>query len=457
MLTDVVLPEISENVTNGDVVKLLVAIGDTVAENDPLLELETDKAVFEVPSTASGVVTEIMVNEGDEVSIGQPLVKIDSEASAAPAKTAPQEAAVESKPEPEPKAEPKAAAPAKAAEPEASSPSPEAPKAPPSEAPAPPPASARPQPEPAAAPATGPAPASPTVRRLARELGIDIHRVSGTGPGGRISDEDLHAYAKSIIARANTAPSDGTTAIASARPLPDFSRYGEIIREPMSKIRAVTAANMASAWNTVPAVTQNDVADITDLEVFRKRYGKRVEAAGGKLTMTAILLKVSAAALKAFPQFNASIDVANNEVVLKQYYHVAVAVDTPHGLLVPVLRDVDRKSITELAVELADIAARARERKLKPDEMEGGNFTISNLGGIGGTSFSPIVNTPEVAILGVSRGTMQPKYMDGAFVPRMMMPLSLSYDHRLIDGAAAARFTRWIAEALEQPMLMAMG
>jgi pyruvate dehydrogenase E2 component (dihydrolipoamide acetyltransferase) len=243
---------------------------------------------------------------------------------------------------------------------------------------------------------------------------------------------------------------------AAARELPDFSRFGEVEREPMSKIRRVTARNMAAAWNTVPHVTQNDVADVTELEAARKRYGKKAEAAGGKLTMTAILLKVCASALRAFPDFNASIDAAADEIVYKKYVNIGVAVDTDRGLLVPVIRDVDKKNIIALAVELNDVAEKARSKKVTPDMLEGGNFTVSNLGGIGGTSFSPIVYHPEVAILGVSRATKRPVWRDEGFVPRLMLPLSLSYDHRLIDGAAAARFARWVAEALENPILLAL-
>ena len=242
----------------------------------------------------------------------------------------------------------------------------------------------------------------------------------------------------------------------AARALPDFARYGDVERTPMSKVRALTAQQMAYAWNSVAHVTQHDDADITVLEAARKKHAPGVEAAGGKLTMTSILVKVCAAALKRFPDFNASIDVGKSEIVHKKYYNIGIAVDTERGLLVPVLRNVDRKNLVALSIEVTHLAEKARTKRIMPDDMEGGNFTISNLGGIGGTSFTPIVNAPEVAILGVSRSTMKPVYANGSFEPRLMLPLSLSYDHRLIDGAAAARFLRWVCEALEDPILLAL-
>jgi len=245
-------------------------------------------------------------------------------------------------------------------------------------------------------------------------------------------------------------------ATTSARALPDFARYGDFERTPMSKVRSLTAQNLAYAWNSVPHVTQHDDADITALEAARKKHAASVEAAGGKLTMTSILVKVCAVALKRFPDFNASVDAARGEIVHKKYYNVGIAVDTERGLLVPVLRNVDRKNLVALSVEVTQLAEKARTKRIMPDDMEGGNFTISNLGGIGGTSFTPIVNAPEVAILGVSRSTMKPVFSNGTFEPRLILPLSLSYDHRLIDGAAAARFLRWVCEALEDPILLAL-
>ena len=291
------------------------------------------------------------------------------------------------------------------------------------------------------------------MRRFAREVGVDIATVSGTGPGGRISIDDVKAEVARRMARPATAAGG-----APAAELPDFSRWGSVRREPMSKIRRLTAEQMSRAWLTAPQVTHDDLADVTDLEALRQRFKGRVEAAGGKLTVTAILVKVAASALKVFPNLNASIDADAGEVVFKDYVNIGVAVDTEHGLLVPVIRNADRKNITGIAVELDDLAARARARKLKPDEMQGGTFSISNLGGIGGTGFSPIVNWPEVAILGVSRGRLRPEWNDelSSFEPRLMLPLSLSYDHRLVDGAEAARFVRWVVEALEEPLLLAL-
>jgi pyruvate dehydrogenase E2 component (dihydrolipoamide acetyltransferase) len=299
-----------------------------------------------------------------------------------------------------------------------------------------------------------PIPAAPHVRRLARELGVDIYQVNGTGPGGRISEEDVKTFTKAAIvsmAEAVSVPSRIAEPV-----LPDFSKWGKVEHVSMRGVRRKTAEHLAQAWNTIPHVTQHDKADITHLEQLRTRFAARTEQAGGKMTVTAVALKVCASALKVFPQFNASINMAKEEVVYKQYVNIGVAVDTDRGLLVPVLRNVDRKNITELAAELTQLSKKARDKKLTPEEMEGGTFTITNLGGIGGTSFTPIVNYPEVAILGMSRSRTEPAWINGSFEPRLMLPLSLSYDHRLIDGADAARFLRWVVEALEQPFLLSV-
>jgi pyruvate dehydrogenase E2 component (dihydrolipoamide acetyltransferase) len=435
MIEEIPLPEISEGVETGDVTKVLVSVGDAVEVDQPLVELETEKAVFEVPSTVAGKVAEVMVSEGDTVKVGQTLVKVDTGAAVAestadePPADEPVEKAdtaatpvVEPVAEPQPKTEPAAPAPASTSAK--------------TERDAPPPA------------------AAPSVRRLARELGIDIYRVKGSGKGGKISADDVKLYAKSVITSAASGAPAGPG--GGAKPLPDFSKYGEIERKPMSKVRRLTAENLSASWATVPQVTQYDKADVTDVEAARRRYAQRAKEAGGKLTMTAILLKACAGALKQFPDFNASVDMAAAEIVYKRYINIGVAVDTERGLLVPVIRDVDCKSIIDLSVELTQISEKARNKKIMPNEMEGGNFTISNLGGIGGTYFSPIVYAPEVAILGVSRAELRPKRMGGKFSPRLMLPLSLSYDHRVIDGALAARFTRWVAEALEDPVLLAL-
>jgi pyruvate dehydrogenase E2 component (dihydrolipoamide acetyltransferase) len=296
-------------------------------------------------------------------------------------------------------------------------------------------------------------PAGPAVRALAREIGVDITEVKGSGLRGRITPKDVKEHARLRAQEYEKGVVGGR--MVSAVPLPDFAKWGSVERKPMTGVRRKTAEHMAQAW-TIPHVTNNDRADITALEQLRKTYTRRAEAAGGKLTMTAIALKIVASALKQFPQFAASIDLAKEEVVYKSYAHIGVAVDTERGLLVPVIRDVDKKNIIELSVELQQIAQKARDRKLKAEEMEGGVFTITNLGGIGGTSFTPIINAPEVAILGMMRSAVEPVYVDGKFEPRLMLPLSLSYDHRLIDGADAARFLRWLCEAFEQPFLLSL-
>jgi pyruvate dehydrogenase E2 component (dihydrolipoamide acetyltransferase) len=295
-------------------------------------------------------------------------------------------------------------------------------------------------------------PAAPTVRRFAREIGVDLTRVKGSGPGGRIGKDDVKAFASRALSEAGGAPG---LHLSSAE-LPDLARFGPVRREPMSKIRRLTAENLSRAWLTAPQVTNHEKADITDLEAFRKAAKDRVASDGGKLTMTAILVKIVASSLKMHPTLNAAIDMAANEIVFRDSFNIGIAVDTDRGLLVPVVKDADRKNLTQLAIEIDDLAVRARNKKLAPDEMQGGTFSISNLGGIGGTGFSPIVNWPEVAILGVSRGRIEPEWHEDSFRPRLMLPLSLSYDHRLVDGADAARFLARVKSSLEQPMLMAM-
>lgn len=419
------LPELGENITAATIVGVLVSVGDQIKPGQPVLELETDKAVIEVPSDVGGVVTAVHVKAGQQIGIGQVLLTLEpvGTAEAAPASQA---AAAQ----PAAPAAPTAATSAAPAQVAAAAPEP-----------------VPPAPTPELAGRGEPAPAAPSVRRFARELGVEVADVAGSGPAGRVTMEDVKAHVRA------GAGSRGPAAPAAA-PLPDFSKWGPVQREKMSSVRRATARNMAQSWPTIPMVTQFDKADITELEQLRSQYGKRAEAAGGKLTPTAIILKVVAAALKRFPQFNASIDLANEEIVFKQYVHIGVAVDTDRGLLVPVLRDVDQKNLIQLAVELGQIAQKARDRKLTLEEMQGGCFTISNLGGIGGTGFTPLVNGPEVAILGVSRGSTEPVWIDGQWQPRLMLPLSLTYDHRLIDGADGARFLRWVCEALEKPFLL---
>jgi pyruvate dehydrogenase E2 component (dihydrolipoamide acetyltransferase) len=474
MSTDFKLPELGENVTAGDVVRVLVSAGDTIAKDQPLLELETDKATIEVPSSVSGTVKEIKIKKGERVKVGQVVLTVDDGATAGNGKGPKPASAAADTPKPQPTGAP-----------EDGGLSQEAPEAGPTTAatpPASPQAEAAPEPKPkrgevvdisraarsAPAPAPAPvesapagpvAPAAPSVRRLARELGVDIQRVSGSGPAGRISADDVQAFVRNVMS------GGGGSAGAAAAPLPDFSgaaklpdfeKWGEIERKPMSNIRRKTAEHLSHAWNTIPHVTQHDKADITSLEALRKQYGPEAEKAGGKLTMTVIALKIVAAALRKFPQFNASLDSSRNELVYKKFVNVGVAADTERGLLVPVLRDVDRKGVLQLAAELGAASEKARAGKLSLDDMQGAGFTITNLGGIGGTSFTPIVNWPEVAILGISRGAHEPVYVNGQFEPRLMLPLSLSYDHRVIDGADAARFLRWVVEAFEQPFVMAL-
>ncbi|MGH9581214.1 MAG: 2-oxo acid dehydrogenase subunit E2, partial [Terriglobales bacterium] len=431
------LPELGENITSGELVKILVAVGDTIQKDQAVVELETEKAAIEVPSAVAGTVKKIHVKLGQMVKVGQVLLTVDEAGGVKVVKKEKPAAALPKTPPREKKAK---TAPPKTPQPEAAM-----------EEPAPAEERVEPAPGHEAPAARRIVPAAPSVRRLAREVGVDISVVDGTGPRGRITPEDVKAHAKEIILGRAAAP---TPAGVAAEPLPDFSRWGPIERQAMRSIRRATAHHLAHAWTTIPHVTQNDKADITRLEELRAKHGKRVEEAGGKLTVTAIALKVVAAALKMFPQFAASVDMAREEVIVKHYCHVGVAVDTDRGLLVPVVRDADKKNILQLSVELSQLAEKARNRKLAPEEMQGGVFTITNLGGIGGTSFTPIVNSPEVAILGLSRGAREPVFLDGMFQARLLLPLSLSYDHRLIDGADAARFLRWVAQTLEQPFLL---
>jgi len=425
------LPDLGENIVAGTVVSVPVEKGAHVEKDATVLEIETDKAVLDVPAPVSGTVLKIMVKTGDTVSPGTPVMIFSTLVPASDALPA---------------------SPATAAEPE--------PVAPPM--PAPPPklaAPAAPAPFPAAPEKQSHVAAAPSVRRIAREIGVDITQVPGTGPGGRVTMSDVknfsrqkHAERVQLETQLAERPVAGGGFVQ--KPLPDFGKWGEIDRQSMNNVRRVTAEHLSYAWYA-PHVTQFDKVDITELEVMRKKYAPRAEAAGGKLTITAILLKFVASALKAFPQFNASIDMDNHEIIYKKYYHIGVAVDTPRGLLVPVIRDVDRKNVIQLSVELKEMSERARNRKTTMDELQGGTFSITNLGGIGGTAFTPIINSPEVAILGVSRGGFEPRWnkATGQFEPRLMLPLSLSYDHRIIDGADAARFVRWLAEALENPFL----
>jgi pyruvate dehydrogenase E2 component (dihydrolipoamide acetyltransferase) len=449
------LPELGEGIESGDVVNILVAAGDRVVQDQTLLELETDKAVIEVPAPVNGIVQTMHVQAGDKANVGQLIVTFETEVDAGTASAA-------DAPEPEPESEPEP-------EPESASPAVQTHAAPaaqtaPAEAPRAVSRNAAPISEPAEAPAPErpqrlPAAASPSVRRLAREVGVDVNEVRGSGPGGRISIDDVKMHARRLLTDTGGGyhtTAGGRAADSGAVTLPDFSRWGDVEQQAMTSVRRATAVHMAQAWSTIPHVTQHASADITALEQLRQRYSARAEAAGGRLTITAIALKVVTAALKLFPQFNASIDMARQEVIYKHYYHIGVAVDTDRGLLVPVIRDVDQKSLIDLAVELNELAEKARDRKTTMAEMQGGTFTVTNLGGIGGSHFTPVINAPEVAILGLARSGIEAVYIDGKFEPRLMLPLSLSYDHRLIDGADGARFIRWVVEAFEQPFLLTL-
>ena len=502
MPTEFKIPELGENVTAGDVVRVLVKAGDTLEKDQPVLELETDKATIEVPSTVSGTVSEIKVKQGDKVEVGQVVLTVGD--AAGDAKSAEPEKAADAKkgaakpsapqqpPEDKREAAPTAAeaerAPKeKAADKGAKKAAPQPEGAPEegglsqtvtagrdeerqAEEDAHPPQRPRgevvdisrgaraAQPAAEQEPSRMPAPpAAPSVRRLARELGVDINLVPGTGPQGRISAEDVQGYVRSALSGGGA-----RAAAPAAAPLPDFTKWGDLERQPMSNIRRKTSEHLSQAWTTIPHVTQHDRADITVVEGLRKRYAPQAERAGGKLTMTAIALKIIAGAVQRFPQFNSSLDPARNEIIVKKSIHVGVAADTPRGLLVPVIRDVDRKGILELARELAQLSEKARGGKLGLEDMQGAGFTITNLGGIGGTSFTPIVNWPEVAILGISRASWEPVWHpasvedEGEFRPRLLLPLSLSYDHRVIDGADAARFLRWVCDAFEQPFVLAL-
>jgi pyruvate dehydrogenase E2 component (dihydrolipoamide acetyltransferase) len=427
------------------VIEILVAVGDTVAKDQGLVTLESDKATMEVPAPFAGVVRSIKVKLGDSVSMGSVVAEIEPAdgAAAAPAAEAP-----------------KAAAPAPVAAAPAPAPAAEAPKP---AAPAPAPAAVASAPMGAGLPPVrfeaeavlpGKVPyASPAVRLFARELGVDLARVAGSARGGRISREDVQQFVKSALA--GGAGAGGAPAASAGGgglnllpwPKVDFAKFGEVEVRELSRIKKISGANLARNWAMIPHVTQHDDADITDLEALRVALNKEHEKAGVKLTMLVFMMKAAAAALKKYPEFNSSLDVDGNQV-LKKYFHIGFAADTPNGLVVPVVRDVDRKGVLELAQETSELAKKARDGKLGPADMSGGCFSISSLGGIGGTKFTPIVNAPEVAILGVSKSAIRPVWDGTQFAPRLLLPLSLSYDHRVIDGAAAARFTAHLAQLL---------
>jgi len=457
------LPSLGENIESGDVVRVAVKAGDSLSDGQTVIELETDKAVIEVPSTVTGVVKEVKVKQGQKLKVNDVIVTLEAGAGGTARAAEPSAAPAPSKQSIDAEEHTSTSIARETYQAARKSEGKTEQQAFPPDAPG---AVARDYVPAQMVKDAGhehrpPAPASPGVRRLARELGVDIYNVKGTAAGGRINESDVKQFAKAIVTGSATADGSHTVRVAPgisrvAPKLPDFSKWGPVESVALRAVRRKTADHLSQAWNTIPHVTQHDKADVTELEDLRKRFAAKAEMAGGKMTMTAIALKVVASALKTFPQFNASIDMANESVIYKRYIHIGVAVDTDRGLLVPVLRNVDQKNIIEIASELSALSKKAKDRKLTVEEMEGGTFTITNLGGIGGTSFTPIVNHPEVAILGMSRSRIEPVWVNDKFEPRTMLPLSLSYDHRLIDGADAARFARWIVEALEQPFLLSV-
>ncbi|MEQ1868810.1 MAG: 2-oxo acid dehydrogenase subunit E2 [Vicinamibacterales bacterium] len=457
MPTDFTLPELGEQIAGGDVLRVMVKAGDTLAKDQAVLELETDKATIEVPSSVAGVIAAIKVKAGEKVKVGQVILTVeDGTAAGAPIPASASTPVKASAPVSAPastKAEPPVPAASKQKEDDDTRPITASASALSGKV-VDPNRSARPAAG-SASSALPPAPASPSVRRMARELGVDINTVSGSGPDGRISVDDVKTHTKRLVTAA-TAGVPSVGAVGEA--LPDFSRWGDVERKEMKGVRRKTAERLSMAWATIPLVTQQEYADITALEEVRRKYQKQAEAAGGLLTVTAVAVKILATALKQFPQFNSSVDLAANEIIYKKFVNVGVAVDTDRGLIVPVIRNADQKNLMQIAIELTQLSEKARSRKISLDEMQGGCISVSNLGGIGGSFFTPLVNPPEVAILGISRGKIQPVWDKdtNSFVPRQLLPLSLSYDHRVIDGADGIRFLRWVVEAFEQPFVLAL-
>jgi pyruvate dehydrogenase E2 component (dihydrolipoamide acetyltransferase) len=437
---DIRVPDIGD-FENVPVIEIAVSPGDNVIAEDPLVTLESDKATMDVPSPTAGVVKEMKVNVGDTVSQGSLILTL--EVNDAPVAEAPPEPAPR---EPEPVATP-SEAPAPAQTP------PPAPAAPPTRAPAPPAARPSPtasMPSPAGAAPRTPSHATPSVRHFARELGVDLSRVRGTGRKGRIVRDDVTQFVKGALGAGAGAGAGAGETGAGIPPIPavDFAKFGDIELQPLSRIKKISGAHLHRAWLNVPHVTHHEEADVTEMEAFRQSLKEEAARQGVRVTALSFIMKGVCAALREFPTVNASIAADGESLVMKKYFHIGVAVDTPNGLVVPVIRDVDTKGIMELGAELAELSGRAREGKLKPDEMQGGCMSISSLGGIGGTGFTPIVNAPEVAILGVTRARMTPVWNGETFEPRLMLPLDLSYDHRVIDGAEAARFMSFLAGVL---------
>ncbi|MFJ1468701.1 dihydrolipoyllysine-residue acetyltransferase [Massilia orientalis] len=432
-IVEVKVPDIGD-FKEVEIIELMVKPGDTIKVDQSLITVESDKASMEIPSSHAGVVKEMKVKVGDKVGEGSLVLLLEEAAGGAEAAPAPAPAAAAPAPAP-------AAAPAPA----------------PAAAPAPAPAAA---PAPASTAAAAPAAsfasahASPSVRKFARELGVDLNKVKGSGPKGRITQQDVQGFVKSALAAGPTAAPAGAGGGAGLNLLPwpslDFSKFGETEAQPLSRIKKISGPNLHRNWVMIPHVTQFEEADVTDLEDLRVESNAAYAKAKSpvKLTMLAFVIKASVAALKKFPNFNASLDEANGQLILKKYYNIGFAADTPNGLVVPVIKDADKKSVSQIATEMGELSAQAREGKLSPANMQGATFTISSLGGLGGTAFTPIINAPEVAILGLSKSSMKPVWDGKAFQPRLMLPLSLSFDHRVIDGAAGARFTTYLADVL---------
>ena len=427
-LVEVKVPDIGD-FTDIPVIEILVKVGDTVKKEDSLVSLESDKATMEVPSTHAGVVKEVKVKLGDKVSMGSLVLLLEESAGLT--------ATAALSPAPTPKAEAQTQAPARPAEP-----------VPPKAAPV-----FAPSPVPIAAASgngvvTASVHASPSIRKLAREFGVDLTKVKGTGNKGRINEGDVKGFVKTELAKPAGSASTGGAFTFPTMPPVDFTKFGTIETRALSRIKKLSGNNLARNWMMIPHVTQQDEADITDVEAFRIKTNEEIAKSGVKVTMLAFLIKASVAALKKFPEFNASLEPGGENLILKKYFNIGFAADTPNGLVVPVIKNADQKSIIDIAKEMTELSIKAREGKLSPTEMQGGCFSISSLGGIGGTFFTPIINAPEVAILGVSKSSMKPVWNGKEFMPRLLLPMSLSYDHRVVDGASGARFSTYLASLM---------
>lgn len=442
------LPDLGEGIHEGEIIEVLVRVGDRVEDGQPILIVETDKATAEIPAPVNGTVQDIRVKSGQVVHVGDVLMVFAQEGEAeSPPAPSPKEAPEEKK-EARPPAEKQKAAERQAERTEEVAPRAEAKREPsePEATPAPPPSE------------EGPVPATPSTRRLARELGVELRQVTPSGPAGRVTADDVRAFAEA--GKKKGVPSEPAREEKPKKPAPaepaaagEADKVGPVERIPLRSVRRATAKHVAQAWSEIPHVTHMDVADITELEQFRQKYKTKVEEKGGALSLTVFMLKAVVSALKNYPRFNSSLDTGTDEIILKRYYNISVAVDTERGLIVPVIRDVDRKSLMELAIELKQVAEKARQGKTQAEELAGGSFTITNLGPLGGTSFNPIINYPQAAILGMAQARMQPVVTgeDNQIVPRLIMPLVITFDHRVLDGADAARFLSAIIESLREP------